>query len=183
MLRSLEPGKIQEKRTGPLRGQQDGEISMTQQIYMEFWTRFWEEVVRWDSDLPPQKPMLQGWVTFPIGRDGFYLIAFLSANHKLAGMGLVMDGPESNSYYNLLLDEKETIEQEMGSKLDWRELPEKDESHIYLHRRGVDPHDRQMWGDYMAWFASQLEAFTVVFGPRIRELDTGDYRSMEAIFR
>lgn len=159
------------------------DLDPTQQIYLEFWTKFWEEVVQWESELPPERPMAQGWVTFPVGREDFYLVAFVNADHKLAGMGLVLEGPNSKLHFHQLHREKDAIEAEFGYMLDWRELPTKEESHIYLHKRDVDPNDRPRWREYHKWFAEALETFTHVLGTRVRALDTGGNTAEENLFK
>jgi hypothetical protein len=118
-----------------------------------------------------------------MGREDFYLIAFLSAEHKLGGMGLVMDGPEGKTYFHQLIRDRSAIEREFGAELDWRELPDKTESHIYTHRSNMDPHDRSRWGSYMEWFAEQLETFAVVFGTRVRESAQDSFRPEDSVFR
>ena len=160
----------------------ESNLTEPEQAYIEFWTRFWEDVVQWGSELPPDKPMSQGWVTFPIGREHFYLIAFINADHKLAGMGLVMDGQDAKPHFHLLYRDKAEIENEIGSGLDWRELPSRDESHIYLHKREVDPLDRSKWMEYQNWFAEALDIFTAVFSTRVQSLDAADYWDEEAVF-
>lgn len=154
----------------------------TQQLYVDFWTNFWERVVTWEDELPPLKPMSQGWVTFPIGVENFYLIAFLSADHNLAGMGLVMDGPNASESFQRLYQEKDDIEAEIGAALDWRELPSRNESHIYLHRRNVVPSDRQRWPEYQKWFAEALETFTHVLGSRVRAMQADGYKHDRSFF-
>jgi Domain of unknown function (DUF4268) len=139
-------------------------------LYIEFWEQFWVDVIRWDDEPPPEKSMAQGWISFPIGRDHFSLVAFLNQAHSLAGMGLVIDGPEAKSHYQHLFHDKAAIESELGLSLDWRELPDKQESHIYLHRRNVDVGNRANWSDYQNWFADSMEAFMGVFGNRIDSL-------------
>jgi hypothetical protein len=183
MLQRLRMSDGGEIGSGALRRPVTGDLTDLEALYLEFWTRFWEEVVQWGSELPPERPMSQGWVTFPIGRENFYIIAFINADHNLAGMGLVMEGPDSSAYFHLLRQDKEEIETEVGSVLDWRELPAKEESHIYLHKRDVDPHERQQWGEYHRWFAETLETFTHVLGTRVRTLNASDYWDEEAIYK
>ena len=183
MLQRLRMTEKKEVDSGVLTRPATGDLTDLEKVYLDFWAQFWEDVVQWGSELPPEKPMSQGWVTFPIGREHFYLIAFINADHNLAGMGLVMEGGDAKAYYHLLRQEKDNIEAEIGSVLDWRELPSKDESHIYLHKRNVDPFDRERWAEYHGWFAETLETFTHVLGTRVRTLDAADYWDQEAIYK
>lgn len=159
-------------------GNDTGELTDQQKTYLEFWAKFWEDVIRWETDLPPKEPMLQGWVTFPIDLKNFYLIAFINIQHKIAGVGLVMDGPEAKDHFRMLYDQRDAIESEIGAALDWRELPGKDESHIYLHLRDVDPEDRRQWRTYQRWFAEALDAFSEVLGTRVEGMES-TYQSRE----
>jgi hypothetical protein len=140
------------------------------ELYTEFWQQFLNDVMEVHGQTPSEKGMAQGWVSFPFDRDEFSLVAFLNETHRLAGIGMVIEGSQSNSYFNALANDKGEIEGELGASLDWRELPDREESHIYLHRRNVDVSNRANWQDYQNWFADALEAFTRTFGSRIETL-------------
>jgi hypothetical protein len=143
---------------------------VTSDEYVEFWTQFLTDVIEFDGDQPTERSMPQGWISFPFDREHFSLVAFLNKTHGLGGIGLVIDGPECKSHYANLLQDREQIEGEVGEGLDWRELPEKDESHIYLHRKNVDISNRANWTEYQNWFADALEVFMRIFGNRIETL-------------
>jgi hypothetical protein len=178
--------KVQRDNSGQSEEALDGgerPLSPAEQLYLDFWTRFWEDIVRWEDELPPARAMSQGWVTFPIGRESFYLVAFINAEHNLAGMGLVMEGPQSAPHFEDLSQDRDQIEREIGAVLDWRRLPDKDESHIYLHKRDVIAADRSRWIEYQQWFAETLETFVEVFGTRVQELPPQNHRSGEPVYR
>jgi hypothetical protein len=143
---------------------------VSSELYVEFWEQFLNDVMEYQGQHPSEKAMAQGWVSFPFEREEFSLVAFLNETHRLAGIGLVIDGPQNKAYFNILSRDRVEIEAELGASLDWRELPERDESHIYLHRKDVEVSNRVNWQDYQNWFADALEAYTRVFGNRIESL-------------
>jgi len=75
----------------------------------------------------------------------------------------------------LLRRDKDTIERELGAKLNWRELPETKERYVVLNRPNSDPAERTNWPEQHAWLQEKLERFAAVFGPRIKLLNADDY--------
>ena len=54
--------------------------------------------------------------------------------------------------------------------LQWRELPQYKESQIYIGPQPADFTQRGQWPEYYTWLAGMIEAYSRVFGPRIRHL-------------
>ncbi len=90
MLRPLDPGEQGETQSGMLRRVEEDELQPDEKLYIEFWTQFRNFMIQRGSELMPPQPTPQSWMPFGIGRQHFYLIAFLSAEFKRGGMGLVM---------------------------------------------------------------------------------------------
>ena len=97
--------------------------------------------------------------------------------HALSGINLQINkGEERMAIFNLLKQEKEAIEAEVGSALDWEELPDRHTSYISLRKHNSDPTIKTNWPEQQKWMLEQLEKFRSVFGTRIKTMDTGDWQ-------
>ena len=67
------------------------------------------------------------------------------------------------------------IEEEIGSKLEWRENPTRKQKHIRLFLHDADPEDRGDWNRQHGWLCEQLKTFHKVFSPRVKVLEASDY--------
>ena len=67
------------------------------------------------------------------------------------------------------MNDKEVIEREMGSALEWRENPEKNRSSILLFFN-ANPAEEINWNLQNDWLKNTLEKFDSVFRQRIRNL-------------
>lgn len=151
-------------------------LSETKKLQLEYWTAFREYVMANSNILKPQKPLPQHWTNLAIGRSYFHMSASVDTWEKRITVNLVMSGSNAKPHYYLLEREKEQIEQELDIKPEWRELPDNKESHVAI-RNQLDPTDRSAWPEQHKWLLEQLESFYTVFGPRIKRLNTDDYRT------
>lgn len=152
-----------------------GELSETKQIQREYWGELGKTLIQRHSVVKPQKPLAQHWTNFALGRSHFVLVAFANTQKKRIAVGLVLTGPDAKAHYHLLNKDREIIEKEIGTSLDWEELPGKKESHIMLRRLNSDPTDRSKWQEQDNWLADKLEKFYQVFANRVKNLDADEY--------
>jgi hypothetical protein len=148
-------------------------VNETGGLHYAYWSAFRDYLIQRQSMISPAKPARDNWVSFAIGRMDFVLTAFFNTQEKRIGVGLVLSGPEAKAHFRLLERDRQQIESEIGSELDWDELPSRKESHIYLHNRTADPVQSSEWPSQHAWLCEGLEAFDRVFRPRIKALDAG----------
>lgn len=150
-------------------------LTDTKQLQLEFWTKFSEYVQNNSKILTPQKPLPQNWTNMAIGRSNFYLVATCNTWDKQISAYLCLAGPDAKPHFYLLQKEKEAIEREFGTAIDWRELPDKKESHLMM-RKNVDPNDRASWPEQHKWLAEQLERLHRVLSGRVKKLNAADYK-------
>ena len=141
---------------------------------VEYWTEFNRVLARTGSPLTPQKPMTQHWMHFPLGSPHFHLVITVSARDYLIAVGLILSGPDAKTHFHLLQHSKVAIENEIGAVLEWQELIDKTESHIFLRRYGVDPNNRDQWPEQHEWLCDKLERFRRAFATRVEALITDD---------
>ncbi len=154
-------------------------LTETKKLQLEYWTAFREYVLENSKILKPQKPLPQHWTNLAIGRSYFHMVAAVDTWDKKISVILVMSGPNAKPHYYLFERDKERIEQELGLTPEWRELPEKKESHVTI-RKNLDPTDRSLWAEQHKWLLEHLEKFHNALSPRIKKLNADDYRPEEA---
>jgi Domain of unknown function (DUF4268) len=144
--------------------------SETKKLQYRYWLELVDYLEEVKSKLRSQEPRPQHWLTFTIGRSGFHLNALLNTRDNKIGVELVIaDKDGTKGFYNLLLQDKELIEREMGCVLEWRENPEKTQSKVALFKSGniADAKDRAAQQE---WIKITLEKFDSVFRQKIRNL-------------
>ncbi|EWY36505.1 hypothetical protein N825_26520 [Skermanella stibiiresistens SB22] len=80
-------------------------------------------------------------MTYPIGRSGFNLGAVMIRPKKQIQAELHISGDYAKSFFGLLRQQKETVEQELGYWLEWEELTSRQGSRISVYLNDVDPED------------------------------------------
>src|SRR5262249_25790801 len=134
---------------------------------LEYWSAFRSHLIEAQSFMRSQKPLPRSWTSFAVGRTHFHLSAAFVRSQREIGIWLVLGGSLAKPHFRALARDREAIETELGSKLEWRELPDKTESNVVL-RRSADPLDRDHWPEQHAWLRQTLEVFYRVFSPRVQ---------------
>ena len=86
------------------------------------------------------------------------------------GVNLIIGGENAKRYFHILFAEKDVIDNAIGLALQWRELPQYKESQVYAGPRPADFSQHGRWPEYYAWIADTIDAYSRIFGPRIRQL-------------
>ena len=147
------------------------ETSETKGLQYRYWQNFISYLKNSSSKLRSQSPSPKHWLIFSIGRSGFHVNALLNTVTNRIGVELVIaDKDGEKSFYYLLERDKEAIEMEMGSALEWRENPEKNRSSILLFFN-ANPANEENWPSQHQWLKNALEKFDAVFRNKIRNLE------------
>ena len=146
------------------------ETSETKGLQYRYWQNFISYLENSSSKLRPQAPSPKHWLTFSVGRSGFHVNALLNTVTNRIGVELVIaDKDGEKLFYHLLANDKDAIEGEVGSTLEWRENPEKNRSSILLFFN-ANPAEELSWNLQHDWLRNILEKFDAVFRQRIRNL-------------
>jgi hypothetical protein len=140
------------------------------QLQLEFWTDLYQFLHEKDSIVRPQKPAAQHWMYMAIGRSNFLLSATLHCKEERLSVALVIQGPYKKEFFKQLFTDKVAIEKEFGEPFEWRELPDKKESHIVTKKLNSDLKDVSRWPEYEEWMYKTLVQFHKVFNQRIKNL-------------
>ena len=130
--------------------------------------RFWTE---WsDYMIQIGNPLKYSYLS-PWNSLNFDMDAYLANEKKEIGFKLYIGGQNSIVHFRLLKEQQEEIEREFGEPLEWDEHPGQEYSWIFLRKTDTDPTDETDWPNQHEWFASKLELFDKVFGPRLKALN------------
>ena len=144
-------------------------LSSEAQLQLE---KYWAE----SSDYMIQKLGRQSYLNFEMDRYGseFHIDAYVITEKKVIGVKLYIGESNAAEYFQLLKEQQEEIEREFAEPLEWDERPLHTYSLIYLEKPDTDPTDETDWPNQHEWFASKLELFDKVFGPRLKALNAAD---------
>ncbi len=160
--------------SGAARVIQDGDLSESQQRYLEFWTFFGKQIETRNSSLRVPKPNSDQWKNFSIGRSQFSVTTIVSARDEWIGVQLTMRGNDAGKHFMQLEMRRREIEELLEEPLDWRELPIRKESNVRSVRHGMDLKDRDQWLGISNWLIDKTERFIAEFRPIVAELNSND---------
>ena len=100
------------------------------------------------KNFKPRKASTAHWMDISVGSSACHIGYSQLIKRNTIVVELYIN--EDKQLFHSLLQHKETIEQEMGMMLDWRELPEKKASRI-LVEKSVNLADREQWNAQFEW--------------------------------
>lgn len=152
------------------------ELSDVRRTQLEFWTAF-KDYMEGHSKIRPQKPSPQHWMNHTIGRAGFGLSSIISTWSSETAkydpeirVEFLISAPGAHEYFEVLQNQKATIEAELGQTLVWSNPPNQRSCKIYA-RQSSNFLDRSLWPQQQQWLRENLEKFHRVFAPRVKQLD------------
>ncbi len=171
-------GSPPSSRTAPPRVR---EASLAGLSAPEFHRKYWDAVldklnrvggpVSGNSAHPPfarRTPAKDNWMSFPIGRSGFYLY---TTTHRAAGRisaSLYLSEHRASAFERLMRD-REAIESAMGSPMVWDDQ-KPNEREIGVLLKNVVLNDPNDWAPQHEWLVRKLNLLDRVFRPRIKRL-------------
>lgn len=154
-------------------------LTETKAKQKEFWASLKARAEERNSPIRIGKPQPQHWMNLGIGRSGFALTPSVNTRNNQVVVELSLLNEFAKPYFNLLLQDKQAIEAELGISLDWQELPTKKMSRLNAYLNDADPMDESDWTRQHEWQLDTMEKFIKVFRPRIKELNADDWRPEE----
>lgn len=119
-----------------------------------------------------RKAQPQSWYSFSSGVTSFSYGATFGA-HGRAWVELYIDSPEqerNKQAFDRLEQQKEALESELKTTLEWQRLDNRRASRISVRRSGSIDEDQETLDDIRRWMIRHLLAFKQTFGPRLPEL-------------
>lgn len=144
------------------------------EAYQAFWTAFLEKLKKQAPGLTNAKKGLpQNWFNISAGRSGFAYSASFKSKRRF-GVELYIDTGDKDKneqYFDQLYEQKEAIEQELGSALSWERLENARACRIAIIRDGSIEASEEELNELQEWAITKLIKFRDVFGKRIKGLE------------
>jgi hypothetical protein len=156
---------------GAARNIAGGQSSEKQECYIKFWTRFVERVEERGNPIRAPKPHGHYMRSFSLGKAYFYIYAMVPIRDKWIGVQLTIKTDSATDDFRRLEARKDEIEQLIGEPLEWRELPQYQESQIRISKPDMDLADDTKWMEIQDWLIDHVKKFQDVFGSIVVELD------------
>ena len=122
---------------------------------------FYEGLKSYSSEHYPglsfgRTPRAQHWYNISFGTSRCHLSITINTNKNYIGCEVYIR--DDMNLYRKFLDNKETIESNIGTQLEWMELPNATASRIQtvLH---CDPKEKTKWEEYYAWCTDKVSKF------------------------
>lgn len=152
-------------------------LSETQQQNLDFWTELCNQLERRGSIVKAGTPVIDARINFAIGRAGFRLYASLDREAACLDTGLSYAGVDTHAYFNLLLEQHDAIEIQMGLPMDWSNDSGGQDFAVYTTLLEIDLNALN-WSAYLDWVCDCLERLHNTFSERIKALRASDFRPM-----
>jgi len=140
---------------------QDGDLTDTKTKQLEFWQQLKEFATDKYPELRLRTPRPQHWYDVSIGRSDCHIAFIADSRENQVRCELYI--PDSKDLFKTFLASAPLIEKELGTSLDWQELPGKKAARIrVLH--GFIFADPSTWSGAFRWLSETAIKFKKVFG-------------------
>lgn len=148
-------------------------VTSRQQAYETFFGQLLDKVKAQHPGLTrASKAFPQSWFSYPVGRSGF-AVATAFSQDNLFRVELYIDTGDrtrNKAAFDVLYDEREAIETQLGQALTWQRLDEKQACRIYCGADGSIDDDPERLAELQDWAVDQVARFRETFGPRLQKL-------------
>ncbi|HEY9644001.1 MAG TPA: DUF4268 domain-containing protein [Coleofasciculaceae cyanobacterium] len=153
-------------------------LTESQRRQLEFWSGMCEQLERRGSIVKPGEPSVESIMSFAIGRAGFRLYTRVDEADACLAVGLLLSSEDAKPYFHLLEEDRQAIEDEMGTALEWEPQTDDLGYSIACVLAEADLAEREQWTAYYQWLCAYLEQFHEVFADRVKRLNANDYQPL-----
>jgi hypothetical protein len=150
-------------------------LTKAEQQNLAFWTALCDGLEQRGSIVKPSTPAPEEKMSFAIGRAGFRLYANYERALQTLWVALEMNDEEAKSYFELLKQQRESIEAELGCSLDWHETLDTKCWSIATALTEVELERGEEWTIWIEWLCETLERFHMTLRDRVKNLRAYDY--------
>lgn len=158
-------------KTGQQNAKAAATMTPTKQRQLKFWTDWQTWLQAKGSSLRTQKPSPQHWTNIALGRSGVHLAATVNTREKRLGMEVYIDHENSKDIFRQLKAQQAQVDQALGAKLEWMELPDGHACRIQQVRSDAALANESQWPDYFAWLEQAGLRMSEVFRPLVKDLN------------
>lgn len=136
-----------------------------------YWNSFAEFLRANDATFSIRREVRDHWFNFPIGRSGIVIGTTISAQKRRCSVELYVSRDVGKRAIRQLMAERAVIESEVGTALDWQELPNKQASRVATYLLDADPSDPEQFDAIHQWMLGMMKRFKVTFAERVKRLN------------
>ena len=146
----------------------DTTMSETKRSHLAFWNSYKAFMDDSETNLRMRTPRAQHWYSIAIGRSKFNISLTTNTQSGRIGCEVYMRGSEAKAWFAKLLEQKTSIEAELG-ELEWMDLPDGQDCRIKISTNG-NTKNQSEWPQLHEWLKEKPENFYRVFSPIIKTL-------------
>lgn len=139
-------------------------LTDTKKMQLEFWTKLKDYAQEQGYNINFRKPRAQHWYDISFGTSEAHIS--LSVNTQKGNISTDVYIPDSPEAFDNFYENKKEIETEVGSSLDWQELPEKKASRVRL-TKSYSISNNDDWSEAFDWMIEKVLLFKKVFSKYI----------------
>jgi hypothetical protein len=139
-------------------------------LRLKFWTSFIERIKTDAPSIRPHSASTKYWLTTSVGRTDFSLNFIAKSRESVIGIELYIKRSNAKNLFSSLIARKHEIESQLGFRLDWQELPEKEACRIAVWSSDSNIEDEGRWPEYQTWLIKHFVLMDTVFRPIIKDL-------------
>ncbi len=163
-------------KTTKARTDDDGELSPTRQMQLEFWTGF-SEYMESESSVACGRPRPWAYMGHGSGVPGIEVLSVFStwntpSNSMSIGelrVQMKFSGRSARALFEQLSASSDDIELESDQNYDWHDETGSVRPRVFV-QRDAKIEDRDQWPDYHAWLKAEVERMFRVLVPKVREI-------------
>ena len=172
-LVSVVDGRVQiEEESGALENESDPtELSDSQKLYQDIWSKFVQRLSLDDASQPIGKPTKSQNYFLPMPPSGSqaWVSAYFASSQNCVGVYLrFTKGNFGDSAYHRLLEDREAIDEELVIPVEWKSVG--GQHSVIIRRDYANPLDEAHREEILAFFANTLNKFVNVFRPRLERI-------------
>lgn len=151
------------------------DISGSKLRQRKYWSIFHDYMKEKGSHIVLPGPKAKHYLEIRIGTADTPIRAWVYKNECI-GVTLNIGHKNARTFFNLLMKQRDEIENLIGEPLEWEEKPNQKDSRITLRKENTDPTNETDWRNQHEWLASKVELFHEIFKPRIDKLKNANYQ-------
>jgi len=149
----------------------ESELSDVRLRQLEYWKAFHDVLNELAGPISGnRKAQPQSWMSYGIGRSHTHVGAVMIRPQRKIRSEVYLSGDYAKQWFRQLEEQKADIENDLGYKLVWEFLPDRNDCRISSYLEEIDPEDETHWREQHVWLARRVNDFHRVFSDRVREL-------------
>ena len=141
-------------------------LTETKIMQLDFWSKFIEYAKNKKTSLKLRKASPQHWYDISLGNSNSHITLTLNTQDNLINCGIYISNKKE--LFDKLFEQKNAIEEELSTKLNWSSRDGRKASWIKL-TEGADLNDVIKWDKYFNWLKEKAELFQKVFPKYIKD--------------